>query len=73
MICVFIQVEQQIVSEGEAEACIGKEFNPVRCGFLGGQDVWTTNVLNLGIRPDKLISAVNSPYICRRAQRVCIH
>lgn len=42
----------------EAEECIGIEFNPVRAGFHGGQDVWTRDVLNLGVRPDKAIAKV---------------
>ncbi len=30
----------------------------VRAGFHGGEDVWTRDVLNLGVRPDKLIAKV---------------
>ena len=30
----------------------------VRAGFHGGADVWTRDVLNLGVRPDKLIAKV---------------
>lgn len=30
----------------------------VRAGFHGGEDVWTQDVLNLGVRPDKLIAKV---------------
>lgn len=54
---------QELVLEGileadEAEQCVSSEFNPVRAGFHGGQDVWTENVLNLGVRPDWLIDKV---------------
>lgn len=28
----------------------------------GGEDVWTTNVLNLGVRPDKLIETVKQRF-----------
>ena len=31
---------------------IGIEFNPVRCGFAGGEDVWLTDVLNVGVKPE---------------------
>lgn len=51
-----LQVEQGVLGEHEVEGVIGKEFNPVRCGFLGGRDVWTLDVLNLGVRPDRLIA-----------------
>lgn len=40
----------------EAEECISSEFNPVRAGFLGSADVWTRDVLNLGVRPDFIIA-----------------
>ena len=52
------QVHEGLVSKDEAEECIGIEFNPVRAGFAGGEDVWTRDVLNLGVRPDKLIAKV---------------
>lgn len=45
-----------MLAASEVEGVIGKEFNPVRCGFLGGRDVWTRDVLNLGVRPDRLIA-----------------
>ncbi|KAK9803372.1 hypothetical protein WJX72_000257 [[Myrmecia] bisecta] len=51
-------VEAGVLTEQEAEECIGKEFNPVRAGFRGGEDVWTRDILNLGVRPDKLIAKV---------------
>jgi lycopene cyclase CruP len=34
------------------------EFNPVRIGFHGGADVWTKDVLNIGVSPAKLIEKV---------------
>jgi hypothetical protein len=40
---------------------IALEFNPVRVGFHGGPDVWTRDVLNLGVKPDKLIALVSQP------------
>lgn len=48
-----------LLSESEAEAVIAVEFNPVRVGFHGGADVWTRDVLNLGVKPDKLIALVS--------------
>ena len=52
------QVECGLLSEPDAEECIGVEFNPVRAGFAGGADVWTRDVLNLGVRPDRIIATV---------------
>ena len=53
-----LQVDEGLVSQSEAEECTTSEFNPVRAGFFGGKDVWTRDVLNLGIRPDKIIAKV---------------
>ena len=52
------QVAEGLLTREEAEECIGIEFNPVRAGFHGGQDVWTRDVLNLGVRPDRAIAKV---------------
>ena len=57
--CVFWQVEEGLVSRSDAEECVTSEFNPVRAGFYGGDDVWTRDVLNLGVRPDKIIEKVS--------------
>ncbi len=45
-----------VATAEEAEECISSEFNPVRAGFRGSPDVWTRDVLNLGVRPDKIIA-----------------
>lgn len=46
-----------VASREELEECIAIEFNPVRVGFAwqGGTEVWTRDVLNLGVSPDKLV------------------
>ena len=49
-------VEAGVLSKEEAEEVIGIEFNPVRCGFAGGDDVWLTDVLNVGVKPEVLIA-----------------
>lgn len=56
-----LQVLEGILEADEAEQCVSSEFNPVRAGFHGGQDVWTENVLNLGVRPDWLIDKAGYP------------
>lgn len=44
-----------LLAEDELNDVIAHEFNPVRCGFHGAPEVWTRDVLNLGVRPDALI------------------
>ncbi len=51
-------MEEGLLTVDEAEECIGVEFNPVRVGFHGGTQVWTRDVLNVGVQPDKLIAKV---------------
>ena len=41
-----------VLTMEEVEQVIGIEFNPVRCGFAGGEDVWLTDVLNVGVKPE---------------------
>ena len=48
-------IEAGVLTREEAEEVIGIEFNPVRCGFPGGEDVWLADVLNVGVRPERLI------------------
>lgn len=59
-----------IFTESEAEDLIDIEFNPVRVGFKtdssspgNGFETYVQDVLNLGIRPDKLIDKVKAKYI----------
>lgn len=51
-------VEQGLLTASDADECVASEFNPVRAGFYGGRDVWTENVLNIGVRPDRIIAKV---------------
>jgi len=51
-------VEVGVLTREEADSCISVEFNPVRAGFGGGEEVWTRDVLNLGISPDGVIRLV---------------
>ena len=53
-----MQVHEGLLTTEEVEDCISITFNPVRAGFHGSQDVWTRDVLNLGVKPDKLIAKV---------------
>ena len=53
-------MHEELLTAEEADECISIEFNPVRAGFHGSHDhdVWTRDVLNLGVKPDKLIAKV---------------
>ncbi len=44
-------VEMGLVSDAELQAAIVTEFNPVRVAIHGGREVFTTDCLNLGVRP----------------------
>lgn len=55
---VPLQVHEKLLSTEEVEECISIEFNPNRAGFYGSEEVWTRDVLNLGVRPDKIIAKV---------------
>lgn len=55
-------VELGVLSQQDVQECISVEFNPVRVGFHGdtpskGAEVWTRDVLNLGVSPARLVAA----------------
>ena len=59
MVAGTAQVHENLLTNEEVEECISIEFNPVRAGFHGSsQEVWTRDVLNLGVKPDMLIAKV---------------
>ena len=45
------------MTRADADECTMIEFNPIRCGFYGskGGDVVTTNILNAGVSPERLV------------------
>ncbi|KAF8071129.1 sirt2 [Scenedesmus sp. PABB004] len=53
-------VELDLLTPAEAESAIAIEFNPVRAGFAGGKDVWTKDILNLGVKPDRLVQLMRA-------------
>ena len=44
-------VTMGLVSEAELKAAIVTEFNPVRVAIHGGKECFTTDCLNIGVRP----------------------
>jgi flavin-dependent dehydrogenase len=56
-------VKGGVLTETQAEACITIEFNPIKAGFQGFDDIETENVLNLGVSPRELIRTVKENYV----------
>merc|ERR1711918_213346 len=61
-----------LLTEEEIQSIIGIEFNPVRVGFKTdtspgsaekGFEFYCNDVLNIGVRPDKLIELVKQKYL----------
>lgn len=50
-------VHHGVLSKEDAQGAVSVEFNPVRAGFHGSPDVWTRDVLNLGVSPARLVDA----------------
>jgi len=63
-------VRMKILTEEELQSCIDVEFNPVRVGFNTDTssektltfNMWTSDVLNLGVSPKKLIELVKQKF-----------
>ncbi|XP_074591700.1 uncharacterized protein LOC141847543 isoform X1 [Curcuma longa] len=56
-------VDVGILSKEEIENIVAVEFNPNRCGFETKGDIWTEDILNLGVSPAKLIETVKRRFI----------
>lgn len=55
-------VKHGVITREDMDSIVGIVFNPMRVGFVGGEDVWMEDVLNVGIRPDVLISTVRKRF-----------
>ncbi|GIM04453.1 hypothetical protein Vretimale_9032, partial [Volvox reticuliferus] len=53
-----VLLELGLLSREEFREAVVSEFNPIRVGFLGGKDMWTSDVLNLGVHPRRLLEAL---------------
>ena len=56
-------IELGLLTKSELEEAISSEFNPVRVSFLGGSDVFATDVLNLGINPVFLLETLKQKFL----------
>ncbi|GMH43080.1 hypothetical protein BSKO_11002 [Bryopsis sp. KO-2023] len=52
-----------ILKPEELEECINIEWQDVRAGFHNGTDMWTSDVLNLGISPERLIKKCVAQFV----------
>jgi flavin-dependent dehydrogenase len=50
------------IDADDADAAVATEFNPVRAGFHGYEDVWTTDILNIGVSPVKLVAGARRAF-----------
>ena len=69
LLLLLVLLQLGLLTSVEAESTIAMEFNPVRVGFHGAKEVWTSDVLNLGVRPDLLIDKVRG---LQAFQNVCL-
>jgi lycopene cyclase CruP len=58
---VFVELE--LLTQAELDAAISSEFNPVRVGFDGGEDIWVQDVLNIGINPERLLETLKQKFV----------
>lgn len=59
---LYALVDEGVLSKQQADDSITIEFNPIRAGFHGSDDIVTSDVLNLGVSPKKLIDHVRENY-----------
>ena len=53
-----------VLTAAQADACVTKEFNPIRCGFHGsGTDPMVTrDILNCGVKPSALLECARANF-----------
>ena len=58
LVAALLQVKTGVLTQEEAEQCVSIEFNPIRAGFDGSEDIWVRDVLNLGFSPVTAVELV---------------
>ncbi|MGB3293625.1 MAG: FAD-binding oxidoreductase [Phormidesmis sp.] len=56
-------VELELLSEEELEEAIATQYNPARITFNGGQELWVTDVLNIGVDPVYLLEKLKQKFL----------
>ncbi len=54
-----------LLDQAELEAVVSSEFNPVRVGFAGGEDLWVRDVLNVGVSPEGLLRSLKAKFLAQ--------
>lgn len=60
-LAVFCELE--LLTESELEKAIATRYNPGRIGFLGGNDIWIKDVLNIGVDPIYLLEKLKDSFL----------
>ncbi len=58
-----VLVAMGLLTPAELDAVVSSEFNPVRVGFWGGEDIWVRDVLNIGVSPARLLATLKQKFI----------
>jgi lycopene cyclase CruP len=57
-----------LLTEAELDRAIATAYNPARISFLGGTEVWVTDVLNLGVDPVVLLDLLKQKFLAAGGQ-----
>ncbi len=52
-----------LLTEAELGKTIATEYNPARVSFLGGQELWVRDVLNIGVNPVRLLELLKQKFL----------
>ena len=56
-------MDHGLLTPEELEEVLVSEFNPVRMGFRGISEITTTDVLNCGVSPERLLEIVKQRFL----------
>ncbi|ARV60056.1 FAD-dependent oxidoreductase [Nostocales cyanobacterium HT-58-2] len=56
-------LELNLLTDAELEQVIATEYNPARVSFLGGAEVWVSDVLNIGVDPVYLLETLKQRFL----------
>lgn len=56
-------MDHGLLTPEELEEVLVSEFNPVRMGFRGISEITTTNVLNCGVSPERLLEIMKQRFL----------
>jgi lycopene cyclase CruP len=56
-------IDLELLTEAELAQTIATEYNPARIGFLGGEELWVKDVLNIGVDPVFLLAKLKEKFL----------